>query len=110
MIEGFLMLGGVLVFLLVILIWNNFKAKKRQWKIRKGDNNTYEYLELDEYGAWRYISFTCQFYADNVPRHALYINKNWEDYPDWAQSRKDEITERIKSVLKEPEYTIHNRD
>lgn len=110
MIEGFLMLGGVLVFLFVIFIWNSFKEKKRQWKVRKGDNNTCEYFEMDEYGTWRYISFTCKFYAKDVPRHALYVNKNWNNYPDWAQLRKDEILKRLRSTLKEPEYTIIEKD
>lgn len=106
MIEGFLMLGGVLIFLLLIFIWNSFKENKRKWKIRKGDNYTRKYLELDENGTWRNISFACESYMKNVPRHALYIRKNWDDYPDWAHSRKEEILGRLKSVLKEPEYTF----
>jgi len=110
MIEAFLMLGGVLVFLAVIFIWNSFKEKKRKWKIRKGDSNTREYLELDEYGIWRHISFTCEHYAKDVPRHLLYVKKNWDVYPEWAQLRKDEIIERLRSVLKEPEYTFIEKD
>lgn len=110
MIEGFLMLGGVLVFLLLIFIWNSFKERNQKWKIRKGNNDTIEYLELDENGMWRSISFACEPYAKNVPRHALYIRENWEDYPDWVHSRKEEILIRLKGVLKEPEYTIIERE
>jgi hypothetical protein len=110
MIEGFLMLGGVLVFLFIIFIWNSLKNNKRKWKVRKGDNDTREYVEMDQSGAWRHVSFECEPYAKNVPRHALYIRKDWKDYPDWAQLRKEEILERVKSVLKEPEYTIIERE
>jgi len=106
MIEGFLMLGGVLVFLFIIFIWNSLKNNKRKWKVRKGDNDTREYAEMDHNGVWRHVSFECETYAKNVPRHALYIRKDWKDYPDWAQLREEEILERVKSVLKEPEYTI----
>lgn len=106
MIEGFLMLGGVLVFLSLIFIWNSFKENKRKWKIRKGDNYTYEYLEMDENGIWRNITFVCELYTKNAPRHVIYVCKNWEDYPDWAQTRKEEILNRMKSVLKDPEYTF----
>ncbi len=105
MIEGFLMLGGVLVFLLLIFIWKSVKENKRKWKIRNGDNYTREYLELDENGVWRRISFTCESYKKNFPRHVIYIRKNWENYPEWTNKRKEEILSRLKSVLKEPEYT-----
>jgi hypothetical protein len=110
MIEGFLMLGGVLVFLLIIFVWNSLKTNKRKWKIRKGENYTRQYLELDDKGNWRMISFECETYAKNVQRHALYVKKNWEHYPDWANQKKDEILKRLKTVLKEPEFTIIERD
>jgi hypothetical protein len=100
MIEGFIMLGGVLLFLVLIFILNKLKDNKRKWKIRKGENYTQQYLELNENGKWRYISFDFETYAKGVPRHALYVKKNWGDYPDWAQMKKDEIIERLKSVLK----------
>ena len=104
------MLGGVLVFLLMLSIWNSFKNNKRKWKIRKGDNDARVYLEMDDDGSWRNISFQCEAYAKNVPRHALYMSKNWENYPEWAQLRKDEIIARLKSVFKEPEFTIVEED
>lgn len=110
MIEGLLMLGSVLVFLLILFIWNRIKENKRKWKIRKRDSETRDYLELDSNGLWRQITFSCESYAKNVPRHALYIRKNWEEYPEWAQFRKEEIMTRVKSVLKEPEYTIIEKD
>lgn len=106
MIEGFLMLGGVLVFLFLIFIWNNFTDNKRKWKVRKAESNVQQYLEMNDDGTWRHISFDFEAYAKDVPRHALYIRKNWSDYPEWARSRKDEIIERLKYTLSEPEYTI----
>ncbi len=110
MIEGVLMLAGVLVVLLVILIWTNYKAKKRGWRIKKVGNSSQQYVELDGNNNWRSITFECKMYADDVPRHAIIVSKDWEKYPEWAQARKSEILTRIKSVLKEPEYTIIERE
>ena len=110
MIEAFVMLGGLCVFLFLLFVWNSFKENKRKWKIRKGEDHSCEYLELDENGIWRSISFSSEAYSKNYTRHVIYIPKNWGNYPDWAKKRKEEILNRLKSVLKEPEYTYIETD
>ncbi|MDX2360161.1 MAG: hypothetical protein QNK23_05115 [Crocinitomicaceae bacterium] len=105
MIEGILMLTGVLIILFAIFIWTNYKAKKRGWKVKKDGNSKQQYLELDG-NNWRSITFDCEMYSNDVPRHAIIISKDWEMYPEWAQDKKDEIITRLKNSLKEPAYTI----
>ena len=110
MIEGLLMLAGVLVVLFVIFVWTSYKAKKRGWKVKKSGDGKQQYLELDNDNKWRAITFYCEMYSNDVPRHALIINKDWSVYPKWAQARKAEILTRLTSVLKEPTYTIIEKD
>jgi hypothetical protein len=106
MLEGLFMLGSLIVLLLLISSRNSNRELKRKWKIRRGGDHSRIYIEVDPSGGWRQITFRCEPYAKHVPRHALYLSKDWKRYPEWAQSRKDEIMDRIKSELKEPEYTI----
>jgi hypothetical protein len=103
------MLSSVLVLLSIIYLVKLITTKEQGWKIKKGENFTQIYSELDNDGNWRSISFDCEQYAKNVPRHALIIDKNWNNYPEWAATRKQEILDRLRSVLREPEYTIIER-
>ena len=105
MIEGILMLTSVLIILFAIFIWTNYKDQKRGWKVKKEGNGNQKYLELDG-NNWRSITFNCEMYSNGAPRHTIIISKDWGTYPDWAQAKKNEIITRLRSVLKEPEYTI----
>jgi hypothetical protein len=106
MIEAILMLTGVIVLLLLIFVRTKYISTKRGWKIIKSGNSSKMYSELDENNNWRSITFECKMYSKDVPRHAITISSDWSNYPEWAQERKDEIRSRLKSVLKEPAYTV----
>ena len=106
MIEGLLMLVGITVVLILINTRTRYTDKSRGWKVKKNGNSFQIYSELDKDNNWRSISFECKMYSKDVPRHSIIINKDWTIYPEWAQLRKDEILSRLRSVLKEPTYTI----
>lgn len=55
MTEGFIMLGGVLLFLLLLNIPKLLKENKRRWKVSKRDSETIDYFELGSDGVWRSI-------------------------------------------------------
>ena len=75
MIEGILMLAGILILLLLIYIRTSYIVKKRGWKIKTIENGSQMYSELDKDNNWRTITFDCEMYSKDVPRHALIINK-----------------------------------
>lgn len=109
MLEAALMLGAVLVILSLIFLVKKNKARKQGWKVEKGDGFQVKYGEIDENGNWRFVSFEIQLYSSEVPRHAVFVESDWEDFPDWAIARKKEILGRLRQTLKEPEYTIVER-
>lgn len=107
MLEGITMLAGVLLVLIFIrVVFSNPKELKRGWKIKNHGEGKLQYSELDQNKTWRTLMFEIDRYSSGVPRHTLIVDSNWETYPNWAKSRREEILNRIKSVLKEPEYTI----
>ena len=110
MTEGFLILTGVLVVLLLIFARTNHVVKKRGWKIKSSGDSKKMYAELSSENAWRSITFEWKMYAKGVTRHAIIIDKDWSCYPKWAQERRDEILSRLKSELKEPTYTFIEKD
>lgn len=108
--EGFLMLGILLIVLLMISLFTRRKKQIRGWGIKKVGTSKIDYQERDSDGKWRSLTFEYEMYSAKVPRHALLVPKNWDDFPYWAHGRKQEILTRIKSTLKEPAYTYLESD
>ncbi len=82
------------------------KEIKRGWKIIKEKNDAILYAELDDNKNWKSISFKVEYYSKNAPRHLIYVNSDWDNFPNWASENRPKIMERLKSQLKEPEYTF----
>jgi hypothetical protein len=85
-----------------------FQRKKeitRGWKTRSIGNNQLLYSEWIA-GEWVSIAFAIELYAKGYPRHVIYLPKNEQDWPEWAQDQRKVIIGRIKEVYKEPAYSI----
>ena len=106
---AFILLLIVALVIGAIFIFKNRKHQKRAWKIYNETKEVYHYAELFE-GKWRFMQIACEHYSKNAPRHAIYIQKDWSTYPDWAQDRKETIMKRLRQELKAPTFTIIETD
>ncbi|MBD81179.1 MAG: hypothetical protein CL840_19835 [Crocinitomicaceae bacterium] len=109
MILGLSLLGIMIIILYLIYLLKRSKENRRGWKIRKTGNNYQEYAEFDS-GKWRSLNFKFEMYSKEVPRHAIVIPKDWSNFPSWAQDKREVIILRLKEVLKEPTYTLLEKD
>ena len=91
-----------LIILIVILIfWKLSRIRKENnqgWKIAKGTEGHYFYCE--KIGKeWKEIEFEGKHYAPGFPRHVIYTEKDWSDYPEWVKENHEVIKLRLKKTI-----------
>jgi len=75
------------------------------WQALHDGSHGFRYEEFHD-GEWRGIRVDGEWLSGR-PHHVIYFAApaQWLEYPDWARDRRDEIIARIKSKLREPDYT-----
>lgn len=63
------------------------------------------YYEEEVGNAWRRIDIDGELLTGRA-HHAVYLAgpEQWQQYPDWARDRRDEIVARIRSQFRPPDY------
>ena len=102
------LLGIILILLSIVQLWKTRLEKKLGWRIRKSGNSI-QYAELSD-GNWRSVEFKFDMYSKEVPRHAIIVPKEWNHFPGWARDNQQLIIQRIRLALKEPQYTIIEKE
>jgi hypothetical protein len=105
MLLAFILLAIIALVIGTNSVFANKKKLKRGWKIQREAKDMHLYAELFD-GEWRSIEIKSEWYSKNVPRHAIYIKRDWSSYPDWAQERKELIIQRLQEEFKPPTFTI----
>lgn len=105
MIFGTALLVLILLILLVNFFFKSSKEDSRGWKFRKDGTNELRYFEIIS-NDWESITFRLEWYANDAPRHVIYVPKDWSEYPIWAQEHKLIILNRLNQEYKAPQYTI----
>ncbi len=56
-------------------------------------------------GAWHRLGIDGEMLTGRA-HHVIYFAspEHWQNYPEWARHRRDEIIDRIKSEFREPDY------
>ena len=85
------------------------KESRRGWRIRPNAHlqlGVWSYEEKRN-GQWTEILIHERPYSPKAP-HTIELcsPEGWNDFPDWARTRRSEIISRIKSELSSPDFTF----
>src|SRR4051812_7338199 len=81
--------------------------EQRGWRVGHRGRDRMYYEELHQ-GAWERIDIDGEMLMGRA-HHVIYFAtpERWRTYPPWARERRAEITARITSELREPDYEYH---
>jgi hypothetical protein len=82
----------------------------RDWRVGHRGRDAMYYEELRD-GAWQRIDVEGEMLTGSA-HHVIYFAspRRWENYPQWARHRRDEIIARIKSEFRTPDYEYQGDD
>lgn len=82
----------------------------RDWRVGHRGRDAMYYEELRD-GAWQRIDVEGEMLT-GIAHHVIYFAspRRWENYPQWARHRRDEIIARIKSEFRAPDYEYQGDD
>jgi len=81
--------------------------EQRGWRVGHQGRDQMYYEELHQ-GAWKRIEIDGEMLMGRA-HHVIYFAtpERWLEYPPWARDRRAEITARITSEFREPDYEYH---
>ena len=81
--------------------------EQRGWRVGHRGRDQMYYEELHQ-GAWERIEIDGEMLTGRA-HHVIYFAtpERWLGYPPWARDRRAEITARITSELRPPDYEYH---
>jgi hypothetical protein len=80
---------------------------QRGWRVGHQGRDQMYYEEFHQ-GAWKRIEIDGEMLMGRA-HHVIYFAtpERWLEYPPWARDRRAEITARITSEFREPDYEYH---
>jgi len=98
---------GLLLVALLILNWRDKrKIDRRGWRVRCVAAGHWAYEERREEG-WVGVALEeLGDYRESPHIIGIPAAERWSRFPAWSSERRDEIIERVKSVLKTPHYVL----
>lgn len=81
--------------------------EQRGWRVGHRGRDQMYYEEFHQ-GAWKRIEIDGEMLTGRA-HHVIYFAtpERWLEYPPWARDRRAEITARITSEFREPDYEYH---
>lgn len=106
------MLGAIALMIVVILIRGSGKGRQTMpgkpaqgWRVGHEGRDSMFYEEKHA-GRWRRIPIPGEMLMGRA-HHVIYFSSI--RFPDWAEGRREEIIDRIKSAFPEPDYEYGER-
>ncbi len=82
----------------------------REWRVGHRGRDMMYYEEFRD-GAWQRLDIDGEMLTGRA-HHVIYFASPsvWQNYPEWARHRREEIHARIKGELRPPDYAYHGDD
>ena len=79
-------------------------GSRRGWRVGHGGRDAMYYEELRD-AKWARLDLSGEMLTGRA-HHVIYFGnrEDWKRQPEWAQGRRDEIIDRIKSAFPIPDY------
>jgi hypothetical protein len=107
LLEDIRFFGGavilVAILFVVAVIRSRFQLRRdtvRGWRVGHRGRDTMYYEELHD-GTWKRMEIGGEMLTGRA-HHVIYFGST--PFPDWAQARRDEIIQRVKSEFRTPDY------